>query len=384
MGCAVGTFLLALIRIDSINKEHMSTNKAALIRYKTIDNCLRQTHRKWTLEDLIERVSEALYEFEGIHDGVSKRTVQGDIQVMRSNKLGYNAPILVLKRKYYTYAEPGYSISNSPLTPNDMEKMKEAVSILKHLNGFAHFEEMSDMIARLENNLYKQESENSVFVQLEGNKLLKGLNWIAPLHQAIRQQVPLLISYKSFKSKEQTASVYYPYLLKEYRNRWFVITKPKKGPTLVTLALDRILDIEEMAKSGFKPYEGVNFDRYYADTIGVTKSERDRAKRVILQVDAYNAPYVETKPIHDSQVIIDRADNGCIIIRLDVVLNFELERELLGFGECIKVLSPRLLKNRIASRLGRAYKKYADDAPQGNEKLEPSGDDDGKKDASEK
>jgi len=56
---------------------------------------------KWTLQDLIDACSDALYEYEGIDRGVSKRTVQSDIQIMRSDKLGYNAPIVVVDRKYY-------------------------------------------------------------------------------------------------------------------------------------------------------------------------------------------------------------------------------------------------------------------------------------------
>ena len=32
----------------------MPANKNALIRYKTIDNCLRNRYRSWTLEDLVE------------------------------------------------------------------------------------------------------------------------------------------------------------------------------------------------------------------------------------------------------------------------------------------------------------------------------------------
>ena len=41
----------------------MSSNKNALIRYKTIDRCLRNKYKKYTLEDLIEECSEALFEF---------------------------------------------------------------------------------------------------------------------------------------------------------------------------------------------------------------------------------------------------------------------------------------------------------------------------------
>ena len=58
----------------------MAIHKFALIRYKTIDNCLKNRFRKWTLDDLIEKVSDALYEYEGITSGVSRRTIQGDIK----------------------------------------------------------------------------------------------------------------------------------------------------------------------------------------------------------------------------------------------------------------------------------------------------------------
>ena len=64
----------------------MPANKNALIRYKTIDNCLRNRYRRWTLEDLVGACSDALYDMEGIRKGVSVRTVQGDIQMMRSDK----------------------------------------------------------------------------------------------------------------------------------------------------------------------------------------------------------------------------------------------------------------------------------------------------------
>ena len=42
----------------------MPVSKNALIRYKTIDNCLRNHYRKWTLEDLIDACSDALSEYE--------------------------------------------------------------------------------------------------------------------------------------------------------------------------------------------------------------------------------------------------------------------------------------------------------------------------------
>lgn len=90
----------------------MPVNKNALLRYKTIDICLRNRARKWTLEDLIVACSDALYEYTGKDEYISRRTIQLDLQKMRSDELGYNAPIVVKDKRYYTYEDPDYSITN--------------------------------------------------------------------------------------------------------------------------------------------------------------------------------------------------------------------------------------------------------------------------------
>ena len=334
----------------------MAVNKLALIRYKTIDDCLKNRFRKWTLEDLIVKVSDALYEYEGISSGVSRRTIQGDIQMMRSDKLGYNAPIVITDRKFYCYDDPDFSITNSPINAADMEKMKEIVSVLKHLNGFSYFDEMSDLIAKLENNLNKSAPTGRNLIQFESNALLKGLEHINPLYQAILNRTPLLLEYKSFRAQKSAQEVYHPYFLKEYRNRWFLLAS-KKG-ILYTLALDRIVGFHPVPTVGFIAHSGVDFERYFNDLLGVTKSEKDRAHKVILQFDVPNAPYVLTKPLHHSQTILKHDESG-LIIRIDVVLNFELEREILGFGENVKVLGPRHLQSRIRKRLDKAANHYA-------------------------
>lgn len=110
----------------------MPANKNALIRYKTIDNCLRNRYRRWTLDDLVEACSEALYDMEGIKKGICTRTVQMDIQMMRSDKLGYNAPIEVYDRIYYRYADPGYSITEMPLSMEDCKLIKKAIDLLEN------------------------------------------------------------------------------------------------------------------------------------------------------------------------------------------------------------------------------------------------------------
>jgi hypothetical protein len=116
--------------IHSMKKSIMPTNKNALIRYRVIDNCLRNRFRRWTLDDLVDACSEALYDMEGITKGVCTRTVQSDIQMMRSDKLGYNAPIEVYDRIYYRYSDPDYSITEMPLSMNDCRLLKRAITLL--------------------------------------------------------------------------------------------------------------------------------------------------------------------------------------------------------------------------------------------------------------
>lgn len=335
----------------------MSINKLALIRYKAIDECLRNRLRKWTLEDLIERVSDVLYDAEGIENGVSRRTIQSDIQLMRSDKLGYNAPIVVIDKKYYTYEDSEYSISTAPVSNADIDKMKEMLGLLKQMNGFHFFEDMSQLILRLENNLYENTHSQTSLIQFESNHRLKGLEHLNPLYQAIQQQKPILLTYQSFKAAAPRQQLYYPYLLKEHRNRWFVIVKARGSKGLFTLALDRIVSFEIAVSEKFVPYTGVDFDRYYSDLIGVTKNEADRGQKVILQFEPTDAPYVLTKPLHASQTVL-RQDEAGVIIRIDVVLNFELEKEILSFGEKVKVLAPRILVSRIRKRLGAAAAAY--------------------------
>ena len=130
----------------------MPANKNALIRYKTIDNCLRNRYRRWTLDDLVDACSAALYDMEGITKGVCARTIQMDIQIMRSDKLGYNAPIEVYDRIYYRYADPGYSITEMPLTMDDCKLIKKAITLLAEKEKDSN-DETLNVLSKVQNRL---------------------------------------------------------------------------------------------------------------------------------------------------------------------------------------------------------------------------------------
>ena len=131
----------------------MPANKNALIRYKIIDKCLRNKYRRWTIDDLVDACSDALYEMEGITKGVSVRTVQGDIQIMRSNKLGYNAPIEVYDNKYYRYADPEYSINDNPLNAEDYDLVEKAVCLISEMPEISTAKELKSVLVKLKGKL---------------------------------------------------------------------------------------------------------------------------------------------------------------------------------------------------------------------------------------
>ncbi len=336
----------------------MALNKNALIRYKTIDKCLQNSYRQWTLNDLIEACSDALYEYEGREVNVSKRTVQLDIQLMRSDKLGYNAPIVVYDKKYYKYEEEGYSITDIPITVNDMNVLSETVEMLKQFKDFSLFSELGGIIQRLEDKVYTEKTHQSSIIHLDKNENLKGLHWLDELYQAIQKRVVLKLEYKSFKATTSNIIHFHPCLLKEFNNRWFLIGMGNKAKGVVNLALDRIIAIDYDFTTSYMDFE-FDADTFYKDVVGVTVNQGERASNVKLWIDQYNAPYVLTKPMHHSQVLEKTNDDGSVEISIKVKINFELERLILGFGEAMEVLQPERLRKRIATKLQKAISQYS-------------------------
>lgn len=333
----------------------MSSNKNALIRYKTIDSCLRNRAKEYTLEDLIDVCSDALFEFEGKESFLSKRTIQLDIQNMRSEKLGYNAPIEVYDRKFYRYSDDTFSIKNIPVTEKDVQIINESIQLLKQFKDFSLFKQMSGVIQRLEDSVISGKNQKSI-IHLDKNENLKGLEFIDVLYEAILKKKVLNVSYKSFKAREINQMQIHPQLLKEFNNRWFVICWHKTR--IYNLALDRI---EEIADDLAETYidKNVDGDTYFNEVIGATVSERNRPTNVIFFVEKNNAPYVKTKPFHHSQEVLEENENGTLF-KIKVQLNFELERMILGFGDLITVMQPRKLRMRIEQTLKNAVKNYRD------------------------
>ncbi len=339
----------------------MPANKNALIRYKTIDNCLRNPYRRWTLQDLVEACSDALYEMEGITKGVSVRTVQADIQMMRSDKLGYNAPIEVYDHKYYRYEDPEFSITNMPMSQNDYEMMKEAIDMLRQLEDFEDFNQMSDIMRRLQDNLAISRDSRKPIVHFESMRHLRGLNHLTPLYNHILHRQTLRIAYQSFTARKPLEFIFCPYMLKEYRNRWFVFGGRQPDMIIYNLALDRIVSIETIDEP-YRVNPDFDAEHFFDDVVGVTKKLGSKPRCIKFMATAAQVKYVETKPLHSSQTFVGRNPlDGSCVYEINVVVNYELYSLFLSYGPGLKIISPRDVVAQMRRQTQAAAKLYEDE-----------------------
>ncbi|MCQ2218356.1 MAG: WYL domain-containing protein [Paludibacteraceae bacterium] len=339
----------------------MPANKNALIRYKTIDNCLRNVYRRWTLEDLVDACCDALYEYEGIRKGVSVRTVQSDIQMMRSDKLGYNAPIEVYDHKYYRYEDPDYSITNMPFSQNDYEAMQEAVDMLRQLQDFSQFTEMSDVVGRLQDKLSLAKDKRKPIIHFDSVPDLKGLKLLTPLYDYIAHKQTLRIMYQSFIATEPQEFILCPYLLKEFRNRWFLFGGKASNLLIYNLALDRIVSIEPSDKP-FRENPDFDPEHFFDDVIGVSKNINSRPVEIQFWASEEQSKYIKTKPLHQSQMLVsENSEDGSCLFRIKVVVNFEMYSVFMSYGSGVKIISPRNVVKYMRDKMKETASMYEND-----------------------
>ncbi len=334
----------------------MPLNRNTLMRIRTIDSCLQRRQRRWTVEDLRQVCADALNEYEGI-DGVSLRTVQRDIELMRSGKLGYVAPIVVRDRKYYEYDDPDFSITSRPLSQQDIAELNSAMDIIRHYTGFQNMKGQEDILARMQDQIQAQQGSRQI-VFLETNSRLKGLQFLGPLYDHIAKREAIVVDYRSFRSPCDMRFFLSPYALCEFNNRWFMLAHCRKRNDMQTVPLDRIVAVARDERHTYRENTWCDIGKYLGEMVGVTRSLSSRPERVLLRVDADNAPYVKTKPLHGSQVVERTNEDGSVEVSLNVIINRELERRILGYASHIEVLSPSQLRHSVAQQLIAGAAKY--------------------------
>lgn len=336
----------------------MPVNLDALIRYHTIDQCLQNRFRQWTWEALADACFKALDEvrYRAEKNTVSRRTIENDIRIMRSDILGYNAPI-VRNKGLYTYSEPNYSIKNATLTQHDLETISITAKVLGQYKGFDLYDDLSQVLERVESRAHaKQYKEMGSIIEFEQQPGSQGQEHLRPLMDIIRNKAVLKLMYKRFDAPETREHTLHPYLLKEYRNRWYLLGLNEKHRKITTYALDRIVSYE--TRSDIAYIDNTVFDPkvYFRNTIGITYTG-EAPVRITLFVEKDFVPYLLSQPLHGTQEMLEQTENGAYF-QLEVVNNPELKTLILGYVDVMSVVAPADLKAEFAGKLKQAQNRH--------------------------
>ncbi len=332
----------------------MPTNKSALERYRILDRCFSNFHRKYEIQDLIDEVNKQLLESRDVE--ISLRQIREDIKFMRSES-GYAAPIKAIqydgKKCYYRYTDPDFTIFNNELSVQDLGNLRSLVDVLGRFRGAFSTIWLEEVISNLEYR-FGLKTNPEHLVSFEQNEQLKGLERLSNIIDATVNHQSLMIDYLTFRGKEITM-VIHPYFVKQYNKRWFLYGLNDELGRLSNIALDRI-QILSRSKVPFKKNKAYDFNTIFNDVVGATLPDADVKKETIgLRFSEGRYPYVVSKPIHPSQTIINKERHE---IEIEVYPTRELDQQIFSFLPDVEVLYPEWYRQQIKEKIEENLKKY--------------------------
>lgn len=377
----------------------MPKNKNAVIRYMFLDQLLSDRKRQYTCLDLVIKCNEMLRQAGypticdnnvGSRDEVNslnsedfksgKRLIQMDLQALQdspfnmeidnSEKL-YGAPV-------YRYKDQTRTLFSKQLSDDEKKLLKEVLNTLGQFSGVDSFAWLQDLREKLEDkhsfgDSYlnidgKEVVDDRTIIAFEENRYLKNKEYLSKLFSYISNKQTINVTYQKFTETEVKTYSVYPYLLKQYNNRWYLICTPVTDETgvynpelVLNLPLDRFAgEIKVDKRHKFKEC-AVELEERYEEIIGITYYKENPIDEIIFAVKDSAVPFIETKPLHESQrncldmkYHIDGYKSFCIECRY----NHELLQTLSSFGEEIIVLSPKHLREKIRARIEEQIKNY--------------------------
>ena len=328
----------------------MPVDKQVLLRYHVLNKCFRNSYKDYTIDDLVDECNKALRRID--KPGVSKRTIQNDINILEADYgIELDENLKQGKKRLYRYVNTNYSISLFRINDEERHKLQDAIRVLEYFEGEPMYDWARTLLMQIEGGMFTDESTSVVSFQT--NLDYTGLSHFSKLLQAILNKRVLKLRYTPY-CKSQITAIVYPYHLKEYNDRWYLIAQVKGYDNYTHYALDRMDDFEEVAI----PYKeaDMEFSDYFDDVIGVTVPEND-SEDVVLRISKPRFEYIRTKPLHLTQHIAEENDYSAVI-NINVKVNKELEALVLSFGSDMEVISPIGFRAKIADKIKIMNHKY--------------------------
>lgn len=328
----------------------MSRIKNAQIRYRIIDRCLRNPYNPFpTKEDLRKACEEALFGSDTGSD-ICDSTIEKDLRAMR---MEFDAPIKYSKiDRGYFYDDDTYSIDKIPLSEDDIDAIRFASNTLMQFRDVGLFKQFGFAIDKIFDRVHISNNPMDLsvdnFVQFETVQQTVGNDMLPDFLKAIKEKTVVTFLYTSYVNEKTKLRTVLPLLLKEYRNRWYLICYSLDKKKVMTFALDRITELVLTEDNYYKPID-FNPDHYFKNSIGITAYESEPVK-VIFKIDKIGSKYIQSQPLHGSQKLTKEGKTRNTF-ELSVLISEELKRTILSYGSQIEVIRPKSLRNEIRNAI---------------------------------
>lgn len=335
----------------------MSKIKNAQLRYRIIDRCLRNTAKLYpSKEELRKACEEALFGSNGGSD-ICDSTIEKDMYVMREE---FDAPICYSKtHKGYYYDDPEYSVDKIPLSEDDIDAIRFATKTLMQFKDMGLFKNFGYAINKIFDRVHitndPMDDVVDKFVQFETFSETRGSEMLPDLLKAIKEKRIVTFDYAAYTSEKGKVRKVLPLLLKEYRNRWYLISFSLEKMKVITFGLDRMTSLAKTKEHYYKPIP-FDPDSYFKHAIGITSNESE-PEEIHFKIDRVGAKYIESQPLHGSQKLIKEGANRSTY-EIRVIISEELKRTLLSYGSQIEVVKPKTLRSEIQDIILTMSKQY--------------------------
>lgn len=297
--------------------------------------------------------NEILARYHNKNFNVNDRSLNYDLEYLKKKDMQIHTPNRGDDRYYYLEQ----TISKGVFNDEDIDIIKQTIQLLRNLKGFRIAAELEEVLRKSKLTKYAVDDEAQSVVFYEDHTESTGTRHLDNLYHAIMDSICLTVTYHPFITNENDKFTFSPYLLKEYRNRWYVIGYHHNKDRIVNLGLDRIVRIQ-VVNEKFKKISKFDSSAYSENLIGVTIPEGEEPMIIRFKVFPKSAAYVKTKPIIKNQRIIEEPDDGSLIAEIMAFNNYELKQNLLGFGAELKILSPLKLVDEMRFIFERGREKY--------------------------
>ena len=181
------------------------------------------------------------------------------------------------------------------------------------------------------------------------------MEFIAFIYNAIKSKQGISFSYRNIYKNKTSATNLIPYLIKEHRNRWYVIGWSTEKEKYTTYALDRMSGVET-TDTIYKRRSDFNASTFFQYSTGIMESKA-KPQEVLLTITKPISDLILLEPLHQSQKVIKEKGDS-LQISLKVLLNEEFTFKLLGMGSFCVVNKPTSLKKTIKSAIDNMNANY--------------------------